>query len=238
MPLTHCECTDAQGRGWVPGSSHRDGCNNCTCLEGRLRCTDRLCTPLRCHWSRWSHWSPCSVTCGDGQQTRFRWGRGAGSAWPGTVGREDPSAPCPLLCASTGHLWWAHGTRSAKGSRWRTGAVPWDPAHPCAPRAAGRGGWGTRGCRASASNGQCPREGMWGVRGCSCIACNMAITYPVGTTYPLGVTHPISITHPMGTITSPMGATHPTSALLHGHHLPCRYHPHLWLPIPRASRIP
>lgn len=128
----------------------------------------------------------------------------------GTMGREDLSAPCALLCPPAGRPRRAHGTRSARGSRWRTGAVPRGLAHPCAPRAAGRGGWGTRGCRASASDGQCPRAGVWGRQGCSCIACNVGIIYPMGTTYPMGITHPISITHPMGTTISPMGTTHPT----------------------------
>ena len=77
----------------------------------------------------------------------------------GTMGREDLSAPCALLCPSAGRPRRAHGMRSARGSRWRTGAVPQGLAHPCAPRAAGRGGWGTRGCRASASDGQCPKGG-------------------------------------------------------------------------------
>ncbi|XP_072186520.1 SCO-spondin [Excalfactoria chinensis] len=102
VPLTHCECTDAQGHGWVPGSTHHDGCNNCTCLEGRLHCTDRLCPPLRCHWSRWSRWSPCSVTCGDGQQTRFRTPT-AGSGDEECQGEQMENrgcamGPCPPLC--------------------------------------------------------------------------------------------------------------------------------------------
>ncbi|XP_074919520.1 SCO-spondin-like [Chelonoidis abingdonii] len=67
----HCECTDAQGHSWVPGSLRHDGCNNCTCSEGQLLCTRRTCPPSQCEWSHWSRWSPCSVTCGDGLQTRF-----------------------------------------------------------------------------------------------------------------------------------------------------------------------
>lgn len=76
-------------------------------------------------------------------------------AAPGAAGHAGLRAVSPVGTASrraSGRPRRAHGMRSARGSRWRTGAVPQGLAHPCAPRAAGRGGWGTCGCRASASD--------------------------------------------------------------------------------------
>ncbi|XP_050572817.1 LOW QUALITY PROTEIN: SCO-spondin-like [Cygnus atratus] len=116
VPPAHCECTDAQGHSWVPGSTHHDGCNNCTCREGRLRCTDRPCPPPHCPWSRWSRWSPCSVTCGDGQQTRFR--TPTSGSWEDECQGEHvesrgcAAGPCPPLCPQEGwerrlgDTWW------------------------------------------------------------------------------------------------------------------------------------
>ncbi|KAM9163493.1 LOW QUALITY PROTEIN: SCO-spondin-like [Pangshura tecta] len=102
----HCECTDAQGHSWVPGSLRHDGCNNCTCSEGRLLCTRRTCPPSQCDWSHWSRWSPCSVTCGDGLQTRFR--TATSGSWARECLKEQlqtrpcPQGPCPPLCLHQG----------------------------------------------------------------------------------------------------------------------------------------
>lgn len=78
VPLRHCECTDADGRSWAPGSLHQDACNNCSCQAGRLSCTALPCPPpAHCAWSRWSAWSHCSHSCGlGGQQSRFRYEAG------------------------------------------------------------------------------------------------------------------------------------------------------------------
>ncbi|CAM2104988.1 unnamed protein product [Caretta caretta] len=102
----HCECTDAQGHSWVPGSLRHDGCNNCTCSEGRLLCTHRTCPPSQCDWSHWSSWSQCSVTCGDGLQTRFR--TATSGSWARECQKEQlqtrpcPQGPCPPLCPHQG----------------------------------------------------------------------------------------------------------------------------------------
>lgn len=105
VPLGHCECTDAQGHSWAPGSQFQEACNNCTCRAGQLSCTAQPCPPpAHCAWSRWSAWSPCSHSCGPaGQQSRFRYGEGPGlchlappgppAAWtlpPGLPGFLDP----------------------------------------------------------------------------------------------------------------------------------------------------
>ncbi|XP_049654923.1 SCO-spondin-like [Accipiter gentilis] len=106
VPPTHCECTDAAGHSWVPGSHRRDGCESCSCAGGRLRCTRRGCPPTPCGWSRWSRWAPCSVTCGDGRQTRFRTPTpDSGDGECGGVEEQSRGctpAPCPPLCLQGG----------------------------------------------------------------------------------------------------------------------------------------
>ncbi|MGH0153391.1 UNVERIFIED_CONTAM: hypothetical protein FKN15_041924 [Acipenser sinensis] len=97
-----CECADALGHSWAPGSSLRQDCNNCTCAEGRISCTNLTCPAPDCGWSSWSTWSSCSVSCGAGRRTRFR------SSTSGSKDREcqreqaqtrpcDPGT-CPPLC--------------------------------------------------------------------------------------------------------------------------------------------
>uniref|UniRef100_A0A4W4HMF9 SCO-spondin n=1 Tax=Electrophorus electricus TaxID=8005 RepID=A0A4W4HMF9_ELEEL len=68
-----CDCVDALGQSWAAGSQHEVACNNCSCTDGVLSCTNRSCTEESdCSWSSWSSWAPCSTTCGSGQRTRFR----------------------------------------------------------------------------------------------------------------------------------------------------------------------
>uniref|UniRef100_H0VSR4 SCO-spondin n=1 Tax=Cavia porcellus TaxID=10141 RepID=H0VSR4_CAVPO len=104
VPLRHCECTDADGRSWAPGSLHQDACNNCSCQAGRLSCTALPCPPpAHCAWSRWSAWSHCSHSCGlGGQQSRFR--SSTSGSWAPECREEQsqsqpcPQPPCPPLC--------------------------------------------------------------------------------------------------------------------------------------------
>ncbi|KAK4825681.1 hypothetical protein QYF61_001504 [Mycteria americana] len=106
VPPARCECTDAEGRGWVPGSRRREGCVDCACTGGRLRCRRRGCPPSPCRWSRWSRWAPCSVTCGDGRQARFRTpvpDSGDGECGgPQEQSRGCAAGPCPPLCPRAG----------------------------------------------------------------------------------------------------------------------------------------
>ncbi|XP_008064182.1 SCO-spondin [Carlito syrichta] len=109
VPIGHCECTDAQGHSWAPGSQHQDNCNNCSCQNGKLSCTALPCPPpAHCSWSRWSAWSPCSHSCGPGgQQNRFR--SSTSGSWAPECREEQsqsqpcPQPPCPPLCLQGTH---------------------------------------------------------------------------------------------------------------------------------------
>ncbi|KAI7792293.1 SCO-spondin [Triplophysa rosa] len=105
--LWQCDCLDASGQSWVAGSMHQVGCNNCSCADGTLTCTNRTCAgESTCTWSSWSNWASCSSTCGPGRRTRFR------SLVPESADVDcqfeevqhkacDPG-PCPPLCVRNG----------------------------------------------------------------------------------------------------------------------------------------
>ncbi|KAM9572871.1 SCO-spondin-like [Guaruba guarouba] len=106
VPLARCECTDAAGRGWEPGSRHRDGCESCVCDSGRLRCAPDGCPQPQCRWSPWGRWAPCTVTCGHGRQRRHRTPIAVAGAvpceGPQEQSRDCAEGPCPALCPREG----------------------------------------------------------------------------------------------------------------------------------------
>ncbi|XP_068091514.1 SCO-spondin-like isoform X2 [Hyperolius riggenbachi] len=106
VPITQCDCTDSRGQSWTAMSSLQEDCNNCTCIDGSLFCTNHTCPSQDCKWSQWSAWSQCSVTCGSGLQTRFR-SSTSGSERKLCQTPESQSRPCyhercPELCPHNG----------------------------------------------------------------------------------------------------------------------------------------
>ncbi|XP_013879264.1 SCO-spondin isoform X2 [Austrofundulus limnaeus] len=101
VELWQCDCLDSLGKVWAAGSWHQVDCNNCSCSDGQLLCTNHSCR-ASCVWSSWSSWATCSVSCGRGQRTRYR------SLIPEDEGADCHSeevqhkpchpGPCPPLC--------------------------------------------------------------------------------------------------------------------------------------------
>uniref|UniRef100_H3AZK0 SCO-spondin n=1 Tax=Latimeria chalumnae TaxID=7897 RepID=H3AZK0_LATCH len=104
-----CECTDAQGLNWAPGSSRQDDCNNCTCSDGQIICTNDTCPTVDGTWTPWSPWSDCPVTCGQGTQIRNRAcinppprNNGSDCEGPETEAQNCSTLPCPGICPVDG----------------------------------------------------------------------------------------------------------------------------------------
>ncbi|XP_056190274.1 LOW QUALITY PROTEIN: SCO-spondin-like [Falco biarmicus] len=115
VPPAHCECTDAAGHAWEPGSQHRRGCQSCLCAGGRLRCAPPSCPSPPCTWGPWGRWAPCSVTCGHGQQARLRTPVGDDECGgPQEQSRDCALGPCPPLCLEG-------GTERSLGDTWPQG---------------------------------------------------------------------------------------------------------------------
>uniref|UniRef100_A0A8C9YCU5 SCO-spondin n=1 Tax=Sander lucioperca TaxID=283035 RepID=A0A8C9YCU5_SANLU len=101
VQLWQCDCVDSLGQIWAAGSWHQVDCNNCSCSDGQLLCTNNSCQAT-CVWSSWSSWALCSVSCGQGQRTRYRSlipeTEGANCHFEEVQHKNCNPGPCPPLC--------------------------------------------------------------------------------------------------------------------------------------------
>ncbi|XP_019729253.1 SCO-spondin-like [Hippocampus comes] len=95
-----CRC-DVDGEQHKPGDIIFSGCKNCTCEAGRLV----NCSQARCNadgqWSLWTPWGHCSVSCGAGLLSRYRFcsspqrsGNGLPCLGPNREDKVCVTAPC------------------------------------------------------------------------------------------------------------------------------------------------
>ncbi|XP_032876304.1 SCO-spondin-like [Amblyraja radiata] len=162
-----CQCTDSLGNAWAPGSRQQVDCNNCTCAEGWITCSNLTCAAWDCAWSQWSTWSSCSLSCGTGARSRFR---SPTSQSPDRKCEQHQAetkpcdqGPCPALCLheeqemQVGESWFVGECRQCLCTpegiycqplecRVDGGWTPWSPWSDCPVTC----GWGmqtsTRAC--------------------------------------------------------------------------------------------
>ncbi|XP_012589306.1 PREDICTED: SCO-spondin [Condylura cristata] len=138
----HCDCLDLLTGAWHrPGAqlARPDGCNHCTCLEGKLTCTDLPC-PVPGGWCPWSEWTACSQPCRGQTRTRSRAcacpaPRQGGAPCPGGAGEAGPQHQrevCPGAQCPVDGAWGAWGPWSpcdaCGGQSHRSRACSWPPA--------------------------------------------------------------------------------------------------------------
>ncbi|KAJ8278768.1 hypothetical protein COCON_G00058340 [Conger conger] len=118
---SQCRC-EVEGTQHEPGQTVTRDCNNCTCVSGRLmNCTDMACN-VDGHWSTWTPWSECSVTCGPGLQARYRFcsdPERSGSGLP-CLGPDREDQVCVLPACDRNGGWgdwteWTDCTKSCGG---------------------------------------------------------------------------------------------------------------------------
>ncbi|XP_056407686.1 SCO-spondin-like [Hyla sarda] len=118
VDLENCTCLDiVSGGRHFPGETvpMDDGCNNCSCVNGVMKCTSAVCA-VAGRWCEWSDWTPCSRTCGTEVVTRYRscacprpWGGGEEcedvQQYYGDTGvqLEHRECPHPSFCPVNGN---------------------------------------------------------------------------------------------------------------------------------------
>ncbi|XP_071944549.1 uncharacterized protein [Antedon mediterranea] len=108
---SQCECLDENNELWPVGATEKIDCNNCTCMNGRIECTEELCA-VDCEWSSWSVWYECTQECGDETKYRYRSGNNPPASNGGKEcegdNQESESCDledCPVYCIHEGVIY-------------------------------------------------------------------------------------------------------------------------------------
>ncbi|XP_053120701.1 SCO-spondin-like [Hemicordylus capensis] len=105
VPEEECPCAQ-DGVLYAPGEAVPQGCENCSCVLGRVaNCSRESCGDVNGGWSAWAPWSACSAACGLGLRSRYHFCTDPAPSGMGVpcLGPEREDQPCLLPpCARSG----------------------------------------------------------------------------------------------------------------------------------------
>nr|6RUR_U Chain U, Properdin [Homo sapiens]6RUR_X Chain X, Properdin [Homo sapiens]6RUS_A Chain A, Properdin [Homo sapiens] len=168
--FTQYEESSGKCKGLLGGGVSVEDCCLNTAFAYQKR-SGGLCQPCRSpRWSLWSTWAPCSVTCSEGSQLRYRrcvgWnGQCSGKVAPGTLEWQLQACEDQQCCPEMGGWsgwgpWEPCSVTCSKGTRTRRRACN----HP-APKCGGHCPGQAQESEACDTQQVCPTHGAWATWG-------------------------------------------------------------------------